>query len=55
MEHETYITCRVPSQSKSIAKYFPYKESNLKIAYVVCQISNIVTGMEFLASSFASS
>ena len=26
-EHETYIICWVPSQSKSIAKYFPYKES----------------------------
>ena len=26
-EHETDTVCRVPSQFKSIAKYFPYKES----------------------------
>ena len=28
-EHATYTNCRVPSQSKSIAKYFPYKESKI--------------------------
>ena len=28
-EHETCTTCRVPSQSKFIAKYFPYKESEI--------------------------
>ena len=28
-EHETFIACWVPSQSKSIAKYLPYKESNV--------------------------
>ena len=28
-EHETYTICRVPSQSKFIAKHFPYKESEI--------------------------
>ena len=28
-EHETCTTCRVPSQSKFIAKYCPYKESEI--------------------------
>ena len=28
-EHETCTTCRVPSQSKFITKYFPYKESKI--------------------------
>ena len=28
-EHETCTTCQVPSQSKFIAKYFPYKESEI--------------------------
>ena len=28
-EHETYTICQVPSQSKFIAKYFPYKESKI--------------------------
>ena len=28
-EHETCTTCQVPSQSKFIAKYFPYKESDI--------------------------
>ena len=28
-EYETCTTCRVPSQSKFIAKYFPYKESEI--------------------------
>ena len=27
--HATYTICRVPSQSKFIAKYFPYKESKI--------------------------
>ena len=28
-EHETCTTCQVPSQFKFIAKYFPYKESEI--------------------------
>ena len=28
-EHETCTTCRVPSQSKFITKYCPYKESEI--------------------------
>ena len=33
-EHETCVVCWLPSQSKSIAKYFPYKEiktSNINV------------------------
>ena len=28
-EHETCTTCQVPSQSKFITKYCPYKESEI--------------------------
>ena len=28
-EHETCTICQVPSQSKFIAKYFPYKQSEI--------------------------
>ena len=35
-EHETYIICRVPSQSKSIAKYLPYKESITLLFETIC-------------------
>ena len=29
LEHETCTICQMPSQSKFIAKYFPYKESEI--------------------------
>ena len=35
-EHETYTACQVPSQSKSIAKNFPYKESKILLFEAVC-------------------
>ena len=43
-EHTTYIACRVPSQSKFITKYFPYKENKI-LLFVDCvyQISNVMT------------
>ena len=34
-EYEISIACRVPSQSKSIAKYLPYKESNILLIVAV--------------------
>ena len=38
-EHETYIICWVPSQSKSIAKYLPYKESIILLFEVIYGLS----------------
>ena len=40
--HETYITCWVPSQSKSITKYLPNKESItllLEAVYGLCMMT----------------
>ena len=37
-EHETYTACRVPSQSKSIASQFPYKESTISLFEAVYEI-----------------
>ena len=30
-DHETFTACWVPSQSKPIANYLPYKESNISL------------------------
>ena len=36
--HETYATCQIPSQSKSIAYYFPYWEGKIFLLEAVYEI-----------------
>ena len=38
-EHATYTACRVPSQSKLIASYFPYKESTISLFEALYKIA----------------
>ena len=50
-EHETCTICRVPSQSKFIAKYFPYKESEILLFEAVHGTRMMTqTTMSFLES-----
>ena len=52
-EHETCTICRVPSQSKFIAKYFPYKESEILLFEAVH--GTRVTTQTTMAESFLES
>ena len=41
-ENETCTTCQVPSQSKFIAKYFPYKESEI-LLFEAVYVTHVIT------------
>ena len=54
-EHETCTTCWVPSQSKFIAKYCPYKESEILLfeaVYMDCAERQTTMVENFLEPSY---
>ena len=56
-KHETCTICQVPSQSKFIAKYFPYKESEILLfeavhgMHVMTQITMAENFLELLCTT----